>query len=78
MNPGEHLPRQCGLSHLEDGVAAMAHQPRAGLDQTFAQRGQRPSLNGLGRRQRAQKVRQIVGQRMKLEANGVRGEAQAR
>ena len=30
------MPRQCGLSHLEDGVAAMAHQPRTGLDQPFA------------------------------------------
>ena len=40
----------------------MAHQPRADLDQAFAQRGKRPSLDGLGRCQRAQEVRQIVGQ----------------
>ncbi len=74
----ENRPRQRHLGHLEDGVAAMAHEPGAGLDQPLAQRGQRPSLDGIGRRQRAQEDRQILGQRVKLEADGVGREAHAR
>jgi len=33
---GEHLPRDGDLVHLENGVAAMAYQPGADLDQAFA------------------------------------------
>ena len=48
----------------------MAHHLRADLDQLLLQARQRPVLDRLGHRQRAQKCR-VVGQRMKLKPNGV-------
>ena len=47
---------------------------RADLDQLFLQARQRPIPYGLRRRQGSQKVAEIVGQRMKLKADGVGGE----
>src|SRR3982074_430666 len=47
---------------------------RADLDQLFLQARQRPLLDRLRRRQRAQKIAEIVGQRMKLWTNRVGGE----
>ena len=44
----------------------MAHDLRADLDQLFLQARQRPLLDRLRRRQGAQEVTEIVGQRMKL------------
>jgi hypothetical protein len=73
----EDLARQGGLRELEDGVAGVPHQPRAGLDQPLAQTGQRPGLDGRRRRQRAQEVRQVVGQCAELEPHGVGREAHA-
>jgi hypothetical protein len=46
----------------------------ADLDERLLEGCQRPILDRLRRRQRAQKVVEIVGQRMKLETDGVRGE----
>ena len=63
----EDCPWQQGLGHLERGVAAMAHQPGAGLDQPFVEAGERPALDLLVRRQRPQEVRQIVGKSVKAE-----------
>ena len=73
----EDCPWQQGLGHLERGVAAMAHQPGAGLDQPFVEAGERPVLDLLGRRQRPQEVRQIVGKSVKAETSGVCREAHA-
>jgi hypothetical protein len=52
---------------LESDVAAVAHHLRADLDQFLLQARQRPVFDRLGRRQRAQEIAEIVGQRMKLE-----------
>lgn len=49
---------------LKRDIAAMAHDFRAGLDQLFLQT----------RRQHVRKITGIVGQRMKLKADGVGGE----
>ena len=38
---GKDLPGQRRLGHLKDRIAAMAHQPGAGLDQSFAKAGLR-------------------------------------
>ena len=46
----------------------MADDLCANLDQLFLQACQRQILERLRRRQRAQKVAEIVGERMKLEA----------
>lgn len=43
----------------------------ADLDWPLAQCGQRPSLDDLGRRQRASEVRQVVGKSVQLEPNRV-------
>ena len=72
---GEDPARQRCLGELEYGIAGVAHQPGAGLDQPFAQRGQRPCLDLVGRRQRTQEFGKVIGQRVKLEPDGVRGEA---
>ena len=55
----------------------MAHPPGAGLDQPFVEAGERPALDLLGRRQRPQEVRQIVGKSVKAETSGVCREAHA-
>jgi hypothetical protein len=41
------------------------------LLQALAQGGQRPSRDGMRRRQRAQEVRQVAGQRVKLKPDGI-------
>jgi hypothetical protein len=45
----------------------VAHHLRTDLDQLLLQARQRPVFDRLGRRQRAQEIAEIVGQRMKLE-----------
>jgi hypothetical protein len=62
------------LGHLECDMAAVAHDFRADLDQLFLEARQRPILHGLGRGKGAQEVAEIVGERMKLKADGVGGE----
>ena len=62
------------LGHLKRDVTTVAHYLRADLDQLFLQARQRPILDRLRRRQRAQKVAEIIGERMKLETNRVGGE----
>ena len=56
----------------------MAHHLCADLDQLLLQARQRPVLDRFGRRQRAQEIAEIVGQRMKLKANRVGSERPAR
>jgi hypothetical protein len=65
------MPRDGDLGHLKRDIAAVAHELRADLDQLFLQARQRPILDQLWRRQRAQKITEIVGQRMKLKPNHV-------
>ncbi len=52
----------------------MAHDFRADLDQLFLEARQRPILDRVGRRQRAQEIAEIIGERVKLEADGVGAE----
>jgi hypothetical protein len=52
----------------------VAHDLRADLDQLLFEARQRPILYRLGRRQRAQEIAEIVGERMKLKPDGVGGE----
>ena len=73
---GDVVTTQYGHT-AERGVAAMAHQPGAGLYQPFVEAGERPALDLLGRRQRPQEVRQIVGKSVKAETSGVCREAHA-
>jgi len=65
------------LGQLESGVAAMADNLRADLDELLAQAGQRSRLRGFRHRQRPHKVAQVVGQRVELEAHRVGGEGAA-
>src|SRR5215813_13417537 len=78
QNPLEHLPCDGDLGHLEDNIAAVAHHLRADLDQLVLQGRQRPVLDRLRRRQRAQEIAEVVGERMKLEPHRVGGERSAR
>ena len=55
----------------------MTDDLRADLDQLLTQRRHRPISDRLRRCQRAQEVAEIVGERMKLEANGIGGEGTA-
>jgi hypothetical protein len=71
---GEESSRNGDIGHLEGDIAAVADDLRSDLDQLFLEARQRPILNRLGRRQRAQEVTEIVGKRMKLETDGVGGE----
>jgi hypothetical protein len=50
---------------------------RADLDEFLFEARQRPILDRLGRRQRVKEIAEIVGERMKLEADGVGGERAA-
>ena len=52
----------------------MADDLGTNLDQLLPQAGQRPVLDRLGCRQGAQEVAEIVGQGVKLEADGIGGE----
>src|SRR5215831_18410615 len=60
----EHLPCDGDLGHLEDNIAAVAHRLRADLDQLVLQTRQRPVLDRLRRRQRAQEIAEVVGKRI--------------
>src|SRR5262245_15949420 len=59
-------------------IAAVAHHLRADLDQLVLQTRQRPVLDRLRRRQRAQEIAEVVGERMKLEPHRIGGERSAR
>ena len=75
--PANTLRGSAAAGHLEDGVAPMAHEPGAGLDQAFTQAGQRPGLDHLRRRQRPREVGEIVGQGVKLKPDSVGRELHA-
>ena len=71
---GEQIPGDRNLGHLKRDITTVAHDLRADLDQLFLQARQRPIPDRLRRRQCAQKIAEIVGERMKLETNRVGGE----
>ena len=71
---GEQIPGDRNLGHLERDIAPRAYDLRADLDELLLQPRQRPILDRFRRRQSAQEIAEIVGQRMKLETDGVRGE----
>ena len=73
----EHLPWDGDLSHLEGDVAAVANNLRADLDQLFLQARQRPVFDGFRCCQRTQEIAEVIGERMKLEPNGIGGERPA-
>ncbi len=57
---GEEVSRDRDLGHLERDIAAVADDLRADLDQLLSEDRQRPVLDRLGRRQRAQEIPDIV------------------
>ena len=61
------MSRNGDFGHLEGDIAAMAHDLRADLDQLFLRARQRPVLDRLRGRQRAQEIAEIIGERVKLE-----------
>jgi len=65
------LSRDSNFGHLEGAIAPVADNLGADLDQFLLEAGQRPVVDRLGCCQGAQEVAEIVGQRMKLETNGV-------
>ncbi len=73
----EHLPGNGDLGHLEGDAPAMADDLGADLDQLLLQARQRPVFDRLWRRQCAQEVAEIVGERMELQAHCVGGERPA-
>ena len=62
------------LGHLEGDVTAMTCDLRADLDEFLLESRHRPVLDRVRRRQRAQEISKIAGQRMKLKSNSVGGE----
>jgi phosphoglycolate phosphatase-like HAD superfamily hydrolase len=75
---GEQVSQNGDPGHLERHVARMAHDLRADLDQLLLQARQRPVPYRLGRRQRAQEIAEVVGERTQLKTNRVGGEESAR
>jgi len=73
----EQMPGNGDLGDLEGDTAAMADDLGADLDQLLLQARQRPVLDRLRRRQRAQEIDEIVGERMKLQTHRVGGECPA-
>jgi hypothetical protein len=71
------VPCDGHLGHLEDNIAAVVHHLRADLDQLVLQVRQRPVLDRLRRRQLAQEIAEVVGERMKLEPLRIGGERSA-
>jgi hypothetical protein len=73
----EQMPGNGDLGDLKGDTAAMADDLGADLDQFLLQARQRPVLDRLRRRQRAQEIAEIVGERMKLQTHRVGGECPA-
>jgi hypothetical protein len=71
---GEQVLWDCDLGHLEDDIAPVADNLRADLDRLLFQAREQPVFDRLRRRQCAREIAEIVGQRVKLKANGVGSE----
>ena len=65
FDAAENLPKetpcQGAFGELQDEVPGMPNQAAAGLEQPLLQARQRPTLNGQGQDEPAQKIAQIVG-----------------
>jgi hypothetical protein len=59
------------LGDLGGGIVGVAHEPGADIEQPLAQAEERSLLNEPARCQGAHKVRQIVGQHVEPELDGV-------
>jgi len=68
---GEQHSRNGDLGHLEGDIAAVADELGADLDQFLPEAGQRPLLDWLGCRQRAEEVAEIVSECVKLKPDRV-------
>jgi hypothetical protein len=66
-------PRPFGMRH-----SGVADDLRSDFDQLLVQARQRPILDRLGCRRRAEKVAKVIGERMKLERHGIGRERPAR
>jgi hypothetical protein len=73
----EQTARYHDLGHLERDGPAVAHDLGADLDQPIAQRRHRSVVHLDRQGQCAEKVGEIVGQRVQLQPDGVGGEAAA-
>jgi hypothetical protein len=82
IDPPEDVPDQIArhrnLGHLERDVAAMSDDLGADLDQLLPDGGERPMLDLLRQCQGPHEVGEVVGERMKLEADRVVVELAAR
>ena len=65
------MPGDGDLGHLKRDVTTVAHNLRTNLDQPLLQGRHRPVFDRLRRRQRAQEITEIVGERVKLKSNSV-------
>ena len=78
MNAAQYIGEQVlgngDLGHLEGDIAPVAHDLAADLDEPVSERHQRPVPHGVGQRQSAQEVTEVVGECVQLQANGVVGE----
>ena len=63
---GKQVFRNGHFGHPEDDVAPMADDLRADLDQLLSERRQRPLFDGIGQRQDAHEIAEVVGDRVKL------------
>src|SRR5665213_2775613 len=67
----EQLPWDRNLGHLKGDVATVPDNLCTDLDQFLAKARERPLFNRFGYRERAKEVPEIVGECMKLQANGI-------
>jgi hypothetical protein len=68
------MPMGGDLGHRECDIAPVADDLRVDLAHLILETRQCPIIDRLGRRQSAQELAEIIGERMKLEAEGVRGD----
>jgi len=67
----EQASRDGDLGKLECDVAPMAYDLRADLDELLSQCGQRPMFDRFGQGECPHEVAEIVGQCVKLKADGI-------
>ena len=78
QNLRKHVPWHRDLGHLEYDVAGMRDDLGTDLHELFPERGQRPVRDSFGQCQRPHEVGEVVGECMKLKADGIGDERAAR
>ena len=73
----EQASRDGDLGKLECDIAPMAYDLRADLDELLSQCGQRPMFDRFGQGECPHEVAEIVGQGVKLKADGIVAEPPA-